>query len=1086
MTAHADSDLGVRVPDGFEVTLFAGDELAHDIYSMTVDAKGRVVVSGAGYVRILLDNDGDGRADEVRQFVDGPRTGAQGMYFHGRDLLCSGDGGLIRYRDRDGDDRADGPPEVFIKAKTGGEHDIHAIRKGPDGWWYLIAGNFSGVDASYISLPTSPVKTPRAGTVLRLKPDLSGGEIVCDGFRNAYDFDFGAAGDLFSFDSDGERDISLPWYRPTRVFHLVPGGHVGWFSRSWKRPGSYMDMPPVVGAFGRGSPTGVETYRHTQFPEKYQGALFVLDWTYGRVFALPLDEDGSTWSSEPIEFMTAVGQHGFAPTDAAVGPDGSLYVCVGGRGTRGSVYRIRAKGRPAATPPTINPAAPALAQLDACLTMPQPLSSWSRRQWEPIAAKLGAAPFASAVRDENRPPAERVRAIEILTEKFDGLSDTLAATLLQSPSPQVRARVAWSIGRSEPGSPNLARLRQALGDENPAVTRAALEALLGVPTGQIDRLATSIGKQFASEDETVRQAAVRVAGNLGPEAYHQAAEEAIRHGWQAAIAAAQAFIKPDEAYNDYAVQIALRALRGNRPAALKYDAARLLQLALGDVAPTDGRVPPVFEGYASQADLTPHDRELDSLRIALAEIYPTGHASVDWELARVIAMVQPPNPEMLTDVLQSVTEDSDPVSDVHHLIVASRLPVQPSSEDRQKIATALVSLQEKIDDRELAQDSNWDERTMELYIALVEQDPVLPLAILEHPGFGQAAHVYLIGGMPPEKFEEAMNAFLTRIREEEDDYNWNSDIVFLVGEADDESVRDLIREKADDYSLRSAVLMSLAERPVEQDRQLFLGGLESAPQDVMADCIKALAFLPPSQDAAENVTLLRTLRRLSPNAEERQARDQVVELLRRNAQQDFGYVLGRDGDYQKDAVDKWTAWVQQQFPEEFARQSGSSTTDMKTLLATLAEVPWEQGDASHGAELFRQRACVQCHGGRQALGPDLTGVANRFSRKDLFIAIAIPSRDVSPRYQTTMIATDEGKVYTGLIVYESVDGLVIRNSTNQTFRIEADQIEARRVLSQSLMPTGLLKDLKPKDLADLYAYLRGLGVRTATAPDESR
>ncbi|MEW4527572.1 PVC-type heme-binding CxxCH protein [Maioricimonas sp. JC845] len=1083
MAAQANSELGVRVPEGFEVTLFAGDELAHDIYSMTVDARGRVVVSGAGYVRILIDKDGDGRADDVRQFVDGPATGAQGMFFHGRDLLCSGDGGLIRYRDRNGDDRADGPPDVFIKAQTGGEHDIHAIRKGPDGWWYMIAGNFSGVDASYISLPTSPVKNPQAGTVLRLKPDLSGGEIVCDGFRNAYDFDFGAAGDLFSFDSDGERDISLPWYRPTRVFHLVPGGHVGWFSTSWKRPGSYMDMPPVTGAFGRGSPTGVECYRHTQFPEQFQGALFVLDWTYGRVFALPLKEDGSTWSSEPIEFMTAVGQHGFAPTDAAVGPDGSLYVCVGGRGTRGSVYRIRATGRPATGPVTIDTSAPATEQLEACLTIPQPLSSWSRRQWEPVVAKLGPAPFASAARDENRPPAQRVRAIEILTEKFDGLSDTLAATLLQSPSPQVRARVAWSVGRSRPESPNLARLRQAMSDRNPTVVRSALESLLGVPTEQIDRLAPSIGEQLGNGDATVRQAAVRVARNLSPQAYRQATEQAIRLGWPAAIAAAQAYIKPGEAYNDYAVQIAVRALRGDRPASVKYDAARLLQLALGDVGPTDGRVPGAFEGYTSQADLTPHDRELDRLRIALAEIYPTGHSRVDWELARVIAMVQPPNPEVLAHVLASVTGDSDPVSDVHHLIVASRLPVQPTSEDRQKIAEALIRMQAKIDDRGLAQDSNWDERMIELYIALVEQDPILPLVILEHPDFGQAAHVYLIGGMPPEKYEEVMEAFLGRIRDEEDDYAWNTDIVFLVGESEDESVRDLIREKIDDYALRSAVLLSLAERPVEQDRDLFLGGLESSPQDVMADCIKALAFLPPSQDAAENVTLLRTLRRLSPSAEERQARDQVVELLRRNSGQNFGYVLGREGDYQKSAVEQWTAWIQQQYPEEFARQSGSSTTDMKSLLATLEQVPWDQGDASHGAELFRERACVQCHGGRQALGPDLTGVANRFSRKDLFIAIAIPSRDVSPRYQTSMVATDEGKVYTGLIVYESVDGLVIRNSTNQTFRIEADEIEARRVLSQSLMPTGLIKDLSPKDLADLYAYLRGLGVRTATAPE---
>ena len=52
--AVAQENIGVRVPDGFEVSLYADDDLAHDIYSMTIDSLGRVVVSGAGYVRIVF------------------------------------------------------------------------------------------------------------------------------------------------------------------------------------------------------------------------------------------------------------------------------------------------------------------------------------------------------------------------------------------------------------------------------------------------------------------------------------------------------------------------------------------------------------------------------------------------------------------------------------------------------------------------------------------------------------------------------------------------------------------------------------------------------------------------------------------------------------------------------------------------------------------------------------------------------------------------------------------------------------------------------------------------------------------------
>ena len=68
----AAEDLGLRVPANFEVSLYADDALAHDIFSMTLDARGRVVVAGAGYVKILHDDDGDGRAARL-QFDHGLR-----------------------------------------------------------------------------------------------------------------------------------------------------------------------------------------------------------------------------------------------------------------------------------------------------------------------------------------------------------------------------------------------------------------------------------------------------------------------------------------------------------------------------------------------------------------------------------------------------------------------------------------------------------------------------------------------------------------------------------------------------------------------------------------------------------------------------------------------------------------------------------------------------------------------------------------------------------------------------------------------------------------------------------------------------
>ena len=341
---------GLRLPDGFEATEFADSSLANDIYCMTLDPKGRVVVSGRGYIRLLIDGNGDGRADRALEFAGAPKDGAMGLFWEGDSLFCMGDGGLRRYRDANGEGRKH-PPELIHPFKTGGEHSAHAMRRGPDGWLYVLCGNNAGISRKHATLPTSPIRDPVAGFVLRFPPDFKGCEIVADGFRNAYTFDFNTAGDLFTFDSDNERCVSLPWYEPTRCYHVVSGGHYGWqnpqHTQTWRLPPYFLDVVAPVATLGRGSPTGLVCYRHTRFPAKYHDGLFLCDWTFGRIYFLPLERRGSSYVARPEVFLQATGDNGFAPTAAAVHPlTGDLYVSIGGRGTRGAVYRIRyTKGR---------------------------------------------------------------------------------------------------------------------------------------------------------------------------------------------------------------------------------------------------------------------------------------------------------------------------------------------------------------------------------------------------------------------------------------------------------------------------------------------------------------------------------------------------------------------------------------------------------------------------------------------------------------------------------------------------------------------------------------------------------------------
>lgn len=365
--------LGLRIQSGFQITDFSNEKLANDIWCMALSPRGEVVVSGAGYIATLLDENGDGVAERAVEFAK--VKGAMGLCLgeEGRQWLVMNDGWLSEYRDENLDRVADGAPKRILPFANG-EHGGHAIRKGPDGWWWVIGGNDAGIDQRHDS-----TKKALAGAIVRISPDLKKSEVFADGFRNPYDFDFAENGDCFTYDSDCERDYFLPWYSATRVYHVAPGRSHGWrlpgYQRSFRVPSWMPSTAPMLADLGRGSPTGVLVAKSAATPARYRGGLFVCDWTFGRVHFLPLVKSApGTVDLEPVErdiqnimgplaadrvaltpvpqhyvtapevFIEPIGSQGFAPTDIEQSRDGALYVSIGGRKTRGAVYKIVPSG----------------------------------------------------------------------------------------------------------------------------------------------------------------------------------------------------------------------------------------------------------------------------------------------------------------------------------------------------------------------------------------------------------------------------------------------------------------------------------------------------------------------------------------------------------------------------------------------------------------------------------------------------------------------------------------------------------------------------------------------------------------------
>ena len=335
--------LGIKIAKGFNITLFANPNIASDVYSMTIDPEGSVVISSRGYIKRLIDEDGDGIAEKdllLRQ----SSSGAMGMlYVDKRTLLASEGGKFNRYIDEDGDGIFENGPEL-IGRFGGGEHGIHGIRKDKKGRIYLIGGNdakFSGHE------DLKQYRGIEGGGIIRYTPELEEPILICHGFRNPYDFDFNSEGQIYTYDSDCEREFLLPWYSPTRLYRVEDRAHHGWrlpgYKRGWKRPDYYFDSVKPLVNVGRGSPTGVMVYKHTAFPEYYHDAVFYCDWTFGKVFMTSTSTNsiGAEFPSSEV-FLESMGTNGFAPTDIELAPDGSVYLSVGGRGTTGSVYKISA------------------------------------------------------------------------------------------------------------------------------------------------------------------------------------------------------------------------------------------------------------------------------------------------------------------------------------------------------------------------------------------------------------------------------------------------------------------------------------------------------------------------------------------------------------------------------------------------------------------------------------------------------------------------------------------------------------------------------------------------------------------------
>jgi putative heme-binding domain-containing protein len=1055
---------------GFKVELAVkdpGDRGRFSLVNMTFDPKGRLLVSQeGGPVLVCGKPDAAGVFQEVKEFCKQVRN-CQGMRWVKDALYLVGDGpkgtGLYRCRDTKNADAID-EVKLLHRADGGmGEHGPHAIIPGPDGWLYFVMGNHAharigpkqapnpaklAANSPLVRWPTGksvldqgkPGTTedqvlPRfndanghaanilapGGTIWRMRPDGSEMSLVAAGFRNHFDAAFAPSGELFTFDSDMEWDVGLPWYRAVRAVHVPVGGEFGWRTGSSKIPAYAVDTLPPLYDTGRGSPVGVEFYDHARFGPRYRGAFLMADWSLGIIYAVHLEKKGGTYKPTVEKLLTGTPLN---VTDLEVGPDGAVYFTMGGRGTQGGVYRIvPAEGGPAAGTP------------GDVLDVEQPLSAWGWAEAEKrLKAKSARKALEAVALDPSARAARRTRALTLLQTHGTPPAQEILLKLLADKDADVRAGAVYYLGANgkDVGGP----LVKALADGDALVRRRACEALI---RAGVEPPVEALWPLLGEEDRFVRTAARLVLQRIDVKKWLAKVKTEPKDG--VVRECAIALCKTNQ-LRVHAFEVLSRMAEASLAKTSDViDHARTLQLICCHLDPAE-----VQNSRALSSALYRIGKAADAL-------FPHKDAMANRELANLLTHLR------RTNLLGTP---------VHAKLLAA---LGASSGDREQqihYFYCLRFLKEGWTPAQRAALADWYEQTRNWsggnsfsgFLANIFREVL--------SGYSVADRKALLaeGARRP----QACLLLAQRLQNDRQPELLPALKKLEAVAASTPMPRGPELRRA----LSEAIVRTACEHPRPEYFADLVGGLSSPNKLVAFDALLALkkvAARPKADDGKAYRAVLVAASKLNEGNKWK-----AVELLRHwSGNKEFG---AEPGEW-KPELQAWSRWFGQTFPKEKALPDvgGEKPTPSKygyaELLDFLTKGGGKAGDAKKGRAVFEKGTCIKCHKyGKEGegVGPDLTTLAKRFKRVDVLESIYYPSKVISDQYRSTTIVTLKGQTIDGLAAVQG-EAITVLQKDGSKVMLKKKDVERQYASLVSVMPEKLLDLLSKEEIADLFAFL---------------
>jgi putative membrane-bound dehydrogenase-like protein len=337
----------ISVPDGFHVTLFAGEGDVRRPIAFDWDDRGRLwVVENYSHpdwrvernqdrVLIFEDTDQDGQFDRRKVFWDGGRYLTGIAVGHGGVWLASTPE-LIFIPDRDRDDRPDTQPTAVLDGfQQSANNVLNNFHWGPDGWLY---GAIGLSEPSLVGKPgTQPVeRTQISRGMWRYHPRWERFEKLAEGMVNPWGADFNEFGDLFTTNTviahlwhivpgmycqrrDNERDHPYAYGRIQSI-----ANHIHWGGNQWQSSRKSDEQHSVAG--GGHAHCGAMIYLGDNWPPQYHGKFFTLNLHGRRINCDQLVPHRSTYVGVHDKDFLFSEDTWFRGLTLKYGPDGGVLV----------------------------------------------------------------------------------------------------------------------------------------------------------------------------------------------------------------------------------------------------------------------------------------------------------------------------------------------------------------------------------------------------------------------------------------------------------------------------------------------------------------------------------------------------------------------------------------------------------------------------------------------------------------------------------------------------------------------------------------------------------------------------------------